>query len=170
MSYLLEDLTAPIWIDNLRVDSATMLEAYMACARTEHPWYGRLKMEQHVLADHGTRVAGVPPCCLKAQCTVPNCFRCEIQQGGYRFNWMHGLWLAYYEEHKRNGAWSISESPEETASLDAAWRSRQPEHQRKMRAKMEAFHRALHRALRAADGNMLTYIKNLYATKETVGP
>jgi hypothetical protein len=155
----------PIWIDNPRVDSETMLEAYLASARAEHPWYGQLKMEQHIHAVRGTHRAEVPPGCVKAKCTVPHCFRCEIQQGGYRFQWMHALWLPYYEQHKRHGAWSISETTDDTARLDAVWQARQPEHQRKMRARMDDFNRAL----RAADGDMLMYIKNLYKLQLSAG-
>lgn len=156
----------PIWIDNPRVDSGTMLLAYLACARPEHPWYGQLKIEYHLRKVRGGRKAGVPPPCVKAQCSVPNCFRCDIQQGGYRFQWMHALWMGYYEQHKSHGAWSIMETAAETARLDAVWRARQPEHQRKMRAKMDDFNRAFH----AADGDMLMYVKNLYMLRLSSDP
>ena len=49
--------------------------------------------------------------------------------------------------------------------LMQSWQARQPEHQRKMRARMDDFNRAL----RAADGDMLMYIKNLYKLQLSAG-
>jgi len=161
---MLEDGHWPVWIDNPRVDSTAMSRAYEACARPEHRWYGRLRMELH---EHNRRhddasCTAQPSCYLKAKCKDPSCFRCEIKQGGFKFRFMHAMWVSDYERRKAAGAWSPCETEEETLRLDDEWRQRQPEHQRKMWEKMDEYERQLARAGRC----LRMHIMNLLAGKE----
>ena len=158
-----EDDSNPVWIDNPRVDSYTMLEVYKTFARPEHPWYGLLTLEQH---EHNVNIgipaAYVPASYLEVKCTDASCFRCEIKKGGFKFRWLHSMWVADYDRRKAHGAWSPYETQEETARLDDEWRQRHAEHQQRVRQQMDEFNRQL----AAAGGSMRKHLMNLLGQKE----
>ena len=134
-----------------------MLQAYCKAAHPHHPWYGQLKLERHALNAYGAPVAPADACCLEVQCTDASCFRCEIQKGGFKFRWIHAMWLADYKMTKATTAWDPDETPDETSRLDDEWRLKQPEYQRLERQKMDAFRIDMD----AAGGSLPTHIMNL---------
>lgn len=74
------------------------------------------------------------------------------------------MWAADYKRLKARGAWNPDETPEETATLDAEWRMKQPDFQRLERQRMQTFLTAMD----AAGGSMTTHLMNLAAMNENV--
>ena len=124
----------PRWVDNHKVDSAAMYQAYLEYHiqirkevfqdETEEEWapvwWGHLHFLLHrmtflgVGAPHAAPERGVKT----VNCTQRPCLRCAMGRGGYQFRWYSLCWAKQYNLMKREGAWAAPEPRQGERILD----------------------------------------------------
>ena len=149
-------LTAAYWVDNRRVDSQAMLQAYLKKVSPGDENYG-LTVQMHQRRDYGIPPVHLPASVTPIPCSTTSCFRCSVLQGGYSFRWFHPLWQDEYLQLKRRGplVWTPGETAEETMRLDALFQAQTADHEAMMTTKMAIFHAQVEAA-----GGLREHIRN----------
>ena len=151
----------PVYIANPRVDSKALYHAYVQAADQSQPWFGKLSLEMHARPNFKEVVAPVAACFKEEQCEEPDCFRCNVKQGGFKFRWFHPLWKADYLANKAPEAWDPDETEKVRQDRDAAFLAARELQQQEMRPRMESFLSALG----AAGGSMRALVLDMYRQK-----
>ena len=138
-----QTLEWPVYIDNPRLDSRAMYWAYVKVADQSQPWFGKLSLELHASPHIQEPMSPVVPCFKAELCVEPDCFRCKVRQGGFKFKWFHPLWKEQYLATKAKDAWDPDETETVRQERDTRFEASRFLREAGMRQRMETFHSTL---------------------------